>query len=417
MHKNVGFVSFRVAGTDGVSLETLKWSEILESEGWTCHFLGGELETPPERSMLVEELHFQHPEIRNIYKLCFDNTVRSRTISNALHHWREVIKRRLYDFIETFNINLLIPENALTIPLNLPLAMALTEVLAETCIKTIAHHHDFFWERKRFLTNAVWDILNASYPPHLSSMSHVVINSSGLNQLALRTGISATLVPNVMNFECPPNGKDSYNADIRQALGIADDELLVLQPTRVVQRKGIEHAIELLSRMKHKAKLVISHASGDEGYEYQTRVKEFAKLMGVPAIFGSDIIDDKRSITPDGRKRYSLQDVYPYADLITYPSLFEGFGNAFLETIYFRKPILVNNYSIYSYDIKPLGFDVIEMNNFISSDTVRKTDRLLDDPQRLEQMAQQNYELGCRYFSYTVLRNKLQYVLKALWGL
>jgi len=34
-----------------------------------------------------------------------------------------------------------------------------------------------------------------------------------------------------------------------------------------------------------------------------------------------------------------------------YPSLFEGFGNAFLEAVYYRKPMLVNRYSIFIADI------------------------------------------------------------------
>ncbi|MFP4430394.1 MAG: glycosyltransferase [Spirochaetaceae bacterium] len=416
MKKNVGFVSFRFAGTDGVSLETQKWADVLEANNCVCFYLGGELETPPERSMLAEELHFQHPEIRAIYEEAFSNSERPRELTRRLHHYRNLIKDRIYEFIDTFNIELLVPQNAVTIPLNLPLGMALTEVIAETKIPTIAHHHDFFWERKRFLRNCVWDVINACYPPHLPSMSHVCINTSGQNQLALRTGISSTLIPNVMNFEVPPPGKDDYNADVREALGIADDELMILQPTRVVQRKGIEHAIELVARLDRKAVFVISHASGDEGYEYQQRVKEFAELMKIRALFESDIIGEKRGETPDGRKIYSLEDVYPHADFVTYPSLIEGFGNAFLEAIYFRKPILVNNYSIYSHDIKPLGFDVIEMDNFISADTVRQTQELLDSPERIQAMVDTNYALGCRYFSYHILENKLWYLVQSFWG-
>ena len=124
-----------------------------------------------------------------------------------------------------------------------------------------------------------------------------------------------------------------------------------------MQRKGIEHAIELVSRLGEKAVFVISHASGDEGHEYESRVHDFARLMGIRAVFVSELIADKREIK-DGKKIYTLQDIYPYADFVTYPSLIEGFGNAFLETIYFKKPILVNNYSIYSTDIKPKGFVV-----------------------------------------------------------
>jgi mannosylglucosylglycerate synthase len=417
MNKNVGFVSFRIAGTDGVSLETKKWADIFERNSCNCFYLGGELDTPDELSMVAPYFHFQEPEVRDTYQACFSNRVRPPELTRTLHEHREQIKGALYDFVDKFKIDILVPENAVTIPLNVPLGMALTEFIAETGINTIAHHHDFFWERKRFLVNCVWDYLNSCYPPHLPHIHHVVINSSGQNQLALRTGISSTLIPNVMDFETPAPGIDDYNADVRQVLGVADDELFVLQPTRVVQRKGIEHAIELVSRLDRKAALVISHASGDEGYEYQTRVKEYAEMLGIRAIFVDDIIADSRSRMRDGRKVYSLQDVYPHADLVTYPSIFEGFGNAFLETVYFRKPIVVNNYSIYSHDIKPLGFKVVEMDDFVSAETVRTTQQVIDNPQLAAEMVEINYELALKHFSYTNLEKKLWYIARSFYGI
>jgi glycosyltransferase involved in cell wall biosynthesis len=366
--------------------------------------------------MVVEETHFKHPVVREIYDGCFGHVTRAPEVTRRIHEMRELLKRRIYDFIHTFDVDILIPENALTIPLNIPLGLALTEVIAETHIKTIAHHHDFFWERKRFLNNCVWDYFNACFPPHLPSIQHVVINSSGQNQLALRTGAGATLIPNVMNFEVPPAPLDEYARDARHALRIADDELLVLQPTRVVQRKGIEHAIELVARLGRKATLVISHASGDEGYEYQQRVKDYAKLLKINARFVDDIIGDTRGTTPDGRKIYSLFDIYPHADLVTYPSLSEGFGNAFLEAVYFKRPILVNNYSIYFFDIKPKGFEVVEMNDFISEDTIRQVRELLDDPERMQGMMDRNYTRCLKHYSYRILEVKLRHILSSFWG-
>jgi glycosyltransferase involved in cell wall biosynthesis len=415
-NKNVGFISFRISGTDGVSLETKKWASVFERNGYSCFYMAGELDTPPESSFVVDEAHFRHPEIVKLYGQSFENTYRPRELTEGLHQYRQILKTKLYEFVERFDIGLLIPQNTLTIPLNIPLGMALTEFIAETDIPVIAHHHDFFWERKRFLTNCVWDYFNSCYPPHLVNVEHVVINSSAQNQLALRTGISSTLIPNVMDFEKPPAGMDDYNKDVREALNIPEDELLVLQPTRVVQRKGIEHAIELVARLKMKATLVISHASGDEGYEYQTRVKEYAELLGINARFVEDIIGDRRSFTADGRKVYTLDDIYPSADLVTYPSLVEGFGNAFLEAIYHRKPILVNNYSIYSHDIKPKGFDVIEMDNFISNDTVEYTRKVLKDKNRIAKMTETNYKLGLKYYSYNVLETKLRHLTTKIWG-
>ncbi len=416
MSKNIGFISFRFAGTDGVSLETYKWDHVLTELGHNCFYMGGELDTPDDISYFCEELHFQHPEIRRINSECFNNRNRPEALTKELHECRIRIKKEIYSFIKKFNLDMIIPQNALTIPLNIPLGMALTEVIAESGIPVIAHHHDFFWERKRFLRSCIWDYINSCFPPHLPNIKHVVINSSAGNQLALRTGISSTLIPNVMHFENEPPGIDEYSSDVRQALGLEDDELLILQPTRVVQRKGIEHALELVARLNMKAVLVISHASGDEGYEYQQRVKEYSEMVGTKTLFVQDIIKDKRGTTSDGRKIYTLEDIYPHADLITYPSLVEGFGNAFLETIWFNKPILVNNYSIYSTDIKPKGFQVIEMDNFISSETIEMTRKLMHDNKEVERMAKVNYELGLKYYSYSVVKQKLDTLMKDFFG-
>ncbi|MGD9044479.1 MAG: glycosyltransferase family 4 protein [Desulfobacterales bacterium] len=414
--KNVGFISTRIAGTDGVSLELEKWAEVFKKFGWTSYYFAGELDRPPERSYLVEEAHFTHPAIKEIHNSVFGVTTRERALSKKIYQLAIKIKDHLYDFVKKYNIDLIIPQNALTIPMNIPLGIAITEFIAETHIHTIAHHHDFYWERDRFMVNAVSDYLRMAFPPVLPSIEHVVINSVADTQLSLRTGISSHIIYNVMDFDNPPEPPDEYTFDVRQALGIGDDELFVLQPTRVVQRKGIEHAIELVHRLGRKAKLVISHASGDEGWDYEQRLKEYSQLMNVNTIFVSDIINEERGSTADGRKIYTLEDIYPYADLVTYPSTFEGFGNAFLETLYFKKPIVVNTYSIYLKDIKPKGFKVIEIDGYVTDKAVEQTMQVLDNPELRQEMVEHDYALAKKYFSYNVLHQSLRnYMVQHNW--
>jgi glycosyltransferase involved in cell wall biosynthesis len=219
-----------------------------------------------------------------------------------------------------------------------------------------------------------------------------------------------------MDFENPPPPPDDYSSDVRQAFGIADDELFILQPTRVVKRKGIENAIELVSRLGMKAKLVISHASGDEGDAYEKRVREYSSIMKVNTLFVSDTIKECRGKTDAGKKIYILFDVYPQADLVTYPSDFEGFGNAFLEAIYFRKPIVVNTYSIYTMDIKPKGFKVIELDGYVTEEAIGKTREVIKNPALREEMVAHNYQLGKRYYSYSILQQKLKNLLLDCFG-
>jgi glycosyltransferase involved in cell wall biosynthesis len=246
----------------------------------------------------------------------------------------------------------------------------------------------------------------------------VVINTQADRELSYRTGLSPTVIPNVLDFKKPPPGINHYNSDLREAFGLADDDIFILQPTRVVARKGIEHTIEVVSRLKDpRAKLVITHSTQDEGDAYEKRIRDYAEYLGVQLIIKPQIIGDRRARNRDGSKIYTLWDVYPHADLIAYPSTYEGFGNAFIEAIYFKKPILVNRYSAYVGDIKPLGFKAIEMEGYVTDEVIDTIRCLLEKRDVCYEHAETNFWLAARFFSYEVLSRKLNNILMNFEGI
>ncbi|MDR2210884.1 MAG: glycosyltransferase family 4 protein [Spirochaetaceae bacterium] len=405
----VGFVSTRFQGADGVSLETRKWQQVLEKMGYGCYFFSGLSDWKPESSMVVEEAFFNHPLILDIQDRCFGSRVRTESLTGEIQAVRFKLKRALYEFVETFGIDIIIAENALTIPMHIPLGLAITELIAETGIPVLAHHHDFAWERQRFAVNCVEDYISMSFPPRLHTINHVVINSEARQKLSFRCGLASTIIPNVFDFDTEPPVLDDYGRDLRRDLGIAGDEVLLLQPTRMIARKGIEHAIELASRLKNKGvKLLISHQERDEGSEYFQRTMDYAELLGVDVIVRPDIIGADRGTSETGQKKYSLWDCYLNADFVSYPSSYEGFGNAFLEALWFRKPILVNRYSIFQQDIEPLDFDVVVMDTYITPDTVDTVNAILENPGAAEVMTARNFEIGKKFFSYKLLEQRLR---------
>ncbi|MCD6117917.1 glycosyltransferase family 4 protein, partial [bacterium] len=271
---------------------------------------------------------------------------------------------------------------------------------------------DFYWERERFMVNCVNDYINMAFPPSLNSLSHVVINTEARKMLGYRRGIASTVIPNVFNYDREPPGIDEYNKDIRRDLGLAPDDIIFLQPTRIVQRKGIESAIEVIHRLQNpKIKLVITHSAKDEGKEYYNRIISYAELMDVPIVINPSIFADKRATGENGEKIYSIWDIYPHADFVTYPSSYEGFGNAFLEAIFFKKPLLVNRYSIYQQDIEPIGFEIVAMNNYVNDKVINQIKDLLNNPKKTEEMVEKNFHLAARFFSYEVLEQRLKTIL------
>lgn len=409
---NVGFISTRLAGTDGVSLETAKLATILRRLGHSVFYCAGELESEGPPGLLVPAMHFTHPEAKRIHDEVFIGPAPD-DLRDRIQAMAERLKASIAEFVARFAIDVLFPQNALAIPMHIPLGVALTAYIAETHIPTLAHHHDFYWERERFAHCAVPDILERAFPPDLPVIHHLVINSLARNALLERKGITAHWMPNIFDFATPLPPPDDFVADIREALDVSAHARVFLQPTRVVPRKGIELAIVLLQRLDdpHNT-LVITHHAGDEGMAYLRELQALAEEANVDLHYVADRFTPTRYVTPDGIKIYSLWDAYPQSDFVTYPSFIEGFGNAFLEAIYFRCPLLVNRYPVYRMDLEPLGFRCVEIDGAITDVTVSEVRRVLENAELRREITEHNYAVAQAHFSYEAVMPLLSRLLR-----
>ncbi|HZW04637.1 MAG TPA: glycosyltransferase family 4 protein [Anaerolineaceae bacterium] len=406
---NIGFLSTRLAGTDGVSLETEKWATILKNLGHRLFFCAGEL-NPDLHGMLVPEMHFTHPEIKWIHDRSFSQTGAcppdlQQRIDAMVPSLKDYIRR----FVKAFDLDLLIAENVLAIPMNIPLGAALTEFIGDTDFPVVAHHHDFYWERTRFANNCVPEILERAFPPALPSIRHVVINRPAQESLRRQLGVDSVIIPNIFDFSRAAQGITGFSRDLRGALGLSEDHLMILQPTRVIRRKGIELSIELVRRLAEpdcrrrllnkEPVLVITHKAGDEGSDYLLELQEHARRAQINMVYAATRFAPREQWVEQS-KIYSLWDAYVQAQFVTYPSRYEGFGNALLESIYFRLPVLVNRYNVYVTDIAPLGFEFVEINGEITDAAVDQVITAIIDPVHRRRMVEYNYQVAMEHFSY-----------------
>ena len=418
----IGFVSTRFHGTDGVSLEAAKWAKVLEKDlNHECFWFAGKLDTPAHSSSLCPEAFFEHPSVNSLQEKLFnDSNSCSNDLNDSVKNLEVGIFNSLENFVREYSIDLFIPQNVLAIPMHVPMGLAVTE-MASKGLPMIAHHHDFYWERERFLRGCAQHYLDRSFPPKFTEkFQHVVINTQAKKSLMHRLGLQSTVIPNVFDFENPPENPDDYGNDFRDQFKIESDEILVLQPTRVVPRKGIELSIELCSRIQkisaQKICLVVSHLAGDEGMDYYYQLVDLSERLGVKVIWAGDRVGESRGMNSSGEKIYKLWDVYPHADFVTYPSIYEGFGNALLEAVYFRKPILINRYSIFVRDIEPKGFRLLTMDGFVSSSVADQVRKVLHNESFRNEMVDHNYEVARQFYSYSVVRSTLRAFISSLTG-
>jgi len=390
-------VGVRFAGLDGVTLESAKVAEVLREAGHEVAWFAGELGAEFTPGTVDPAAHFLTAENLSLNDDCFGETSRSDETSSTLRKRTAALKAALGEFVDAYEIDSLMTQNALAIPLQLPLGLAIIELVQERGIPAVAHGHDFAWERERFAVNAIGDVLAAAFPPPGPEFDHLVINCLQRTELIARIGRTPTVLPNVMDFETGPPAANS--ARFRAAAGLATTDVVLLQPTRIIPRKNIEASIDLAARLADdRIRLVITHPEQDEGGVYWPMLQQRATDAGV----------DLRLVPVGVGDGPTLGDAYAAADLVLYPTVIEGFGNALVEAMFYRRPVLVNRYPVYAADIGPTGVQAIEIEDgAVIDETVEQVAAWLSDPAEWADAVEDNYRIGLEHFSYSVVRERV----------
>ena len=409
---NIGFVSTRLAGVDGVSLEVAKLVTILREMGHASFYCAGELDpvTPPAR--LVPEMHFTHPTAKRLHDEAFSTAHPPARLFREIYEQADTLRGELEAFVEQYGIDLIVSQNANAIPMNLALGVAIADLARRNRVKVLCHSHDYYFERTRFINNGIQSILDEAFPPKLETVRHMSISTVMQQRLYAWRGIPSLYMPNIFDYENPPPPPDDYALTFRAELSLSPDDLIILQPTRVIRRKVIEKAVELMRKLDDpRLVLLITGYEGDEAGGYGEWLKEEADRAGIRYQFIADYIGAERG-ERNGHRVYTLWDIYPQAHIATYPSDYEGFGNAMLEMMYFRKPFIIHTYPVYVADIKSRGIKAVEYHYDLTPDVIAQTRRLIDDAALRDDWTETNYRVATESFSYTVARRVLEEALR-----
>ena len=421
---NIGIIIGRIGGVDGVALETEKWIEVLRSMGHRVFTLSGQYqERPmdPETETLVPQMSFFSPEsFWSQKKAFFYPETNPQELIEHLNLYSKVIYKKIMQWISDRKIGLIISENASALPSHLEMGMAINKAVHKTGLPTITHDHDFAWERgDRYLSphKDINDFVEEVFPLRASNSVHAVINSHAAETLKEKFGRISVNVPNVMDFDKPFGVQNRKNEDLATHMGYSKEDIFLFQITRIVRRKGIESAIRLLHELNNqKVKLIITGNYADDAGSvyYNELVNLIHELrLGGQVSFAYDLFHNKGLSGGNGEVRFSLSDAYARATACTYFSTYEGFGNAFVEAVLARRPIFVNNYEpVYQPDIGSKGFRTVMIENGeLTPESVARMSEIIYQPDLAMEIAEHNFELGKKHFSYDTLREKLDQLI------
>ncbi len=251
----IGLIHYRVGETDGVSLEMAKWKKVLEKMGFKVYLIAGDMGTAA--GFKIPAISYVHSE-NNILKHKSFVDLDEWTNEKYIYEM-ENYTTYIYDQLkELMNLDIMIVNNIFSLAHNPAAAIALYNFCKDKNIKMIGHHHDFYWERDYYAhptNNYIRKVLQMYIPPE--DITHVVINSITQEKLKIEKNIDSTVVPNVFDFNQKQWEIDDYNLKIYDKLQISKDDLIFLQATRVVKRKAIELAIDVVSEVNKDLKKIL----------------------------------------------------------------------------------------------------------------------------------------------------------------
>jgi glycosyltransferase involved in cell wall biosynthesis len=351
-------VSYRLGGADGVAVEARKWEWALCELGFQVRRVAGELDD----GLRPDDSWLPFLAIDPADGAVADPAALSAAIAGA---------------------DLVIVENLCSLPINPDAASITADVLAEHRGRVIFHHHDLPWQRAGLACPP-------NIPPMRDDSLHVTINDHSRVQLENR-GFSAVTLRNAFDLEPQRGDREST----RSRFGFTPEDLVLLQPTRAIPRKNIPAAIEFAATLaarepERRVKLWIT-GPAEDGYN-----DVFARLVAesaVPVTIG---------------RAQSAPDAYAAADLVLFPSTWEGFGNPVIESIAHGRPIAVGNYPVLD---ELRGFGV----QLLSVDDVAGVQEWLRHP--LPEVLERNVDVVRPHCSIEDLPERIDRALRAAgWG-
>ncbi len=355
----------------------------------------------------------------------------NKELNNKITKQQEILQRKFQDVIKKASPTHLIVSNIFSVGEGLPTAGALIRAIDKATIPTILIHHDFYWENKRYdmpTNRFVRKQLEKYFPPDRTYIKHFCINSLGQSALQKRKGLKANIIYDTFKYNQHRWGKKPEITEFLEQRDIKPNDLVILQATRIVRRKNIELAIDLTAELsklnyvkdfsnqefpnkkifdpdQNKIVLLLSGYVEKRHRTYLSKLQQYADSKQVNLKYLGNHL----------HKEYELFDIYPYADIITYPSQYEGFGNQLLEAFFANKIPVIFEYPVFKSDIMPLGFKYISLGDKIKfnqktglvqikkeiiKNAATKVNSYLNNPDLYMNTVESNFKLAADNFSF-----------------
>lgn len=246
------------------------------------------------------------------------------------------------------DIDVLVVHNILTMHFNLPLTVALHQLLdTGEAPKIIAWSHDASWndplQVPRLHPRHPWTLLRR----HRSDVRYVVLTRERQVELARMFRCpqkSLRVIPNGIHVRfwwgLSPQG-DSLVSQ----LGLLDRDLVLLQPTRITHLKNLTMSLQIAAALKGQGvnfRLIVTgppDPHDPEGRALLEQLLDHRRQLNLEEEVVFLCLLEAEPESPRTYPRETVRDLYMASDLVLLPSTSEGFGIPVIEAGMIGRPV------------------------------------------------------------------------------
>lgn len=363
----------------GPAVEILKWERYYRSFGMETLAIRGQPQ--PESAPHIATLDIlsrRHPVNRRILEAAAAARTRQHFahVDALVQEAAEPVHATLVRLVDRHGIEAIHVDALLSYPISLPFTAAIARLLSNRPIRVVSREHDYVWERLPARIPYFNYAAGRNLPPVDDQILHVALTSHALGGLAKRRpgGMGGGIaVPNMFSFDV----QESLHrpAAFRESLELPSNALVFVQPTRCVPMKGIQHSVHFAAQVAAQVDrtpvlVVTGPVRGGFGLSpgdlenYKSSLIELSDQLGVALRF----MDGGLSACPPcphradaSARHFCVNDAYLAADLITFASTAEGFGNPVIESVVAQRPLFAARYPVMVNEFLPRGFDFLTM--------------------------------------------------------
>ncbi len=322
-------------------------SRILTERGYEIRLIygkGGGIDLKRVRECEVPLLSPDNPQVQNVQEEILKRGAETAEFKRLKEDIKQELRKLLSD------LDACIVHNIPSMPFNFAATAAINELADELKIRFL------FWLHDTILVRDEWKDRMGKFP--LTLLHHKNEKITFVTPTAFRARQFASLEEpyNIPRMKVIPNGVsveeylkiDEVTKQLLRRLGISFNDFIIVTPVRMLPRKNIELALQVIHELSHisgkrRIRLLITGPPGNDlnSLTYEAKLKEMIRTRTLQdiVIFCHDLINFKRVIADDKIVKWSVADVYNIADLVFIPSKEEGFGLPVIEAGAARKPI------------------------------------------------------------------------------